>query len=103
MKNMIRNWLEIKSPDSVQIDIEQLNNYESQAFINNIWYRGDPNEIQQFIELHKKPFMYEYNDSLYGYTKKGKVVYRYGDQIYSGNEHKKNTHWITFNDSRYIG
>lgn len=41
----------------------------------------DPNEIQQFIELHKKPFMYEYNDSLYGYTKKGKVVYRYGDQI----------------------
>ena len=41
----------------------------------------DPNEIQQFIELHKKPFMYEYNDSLYGYTKKGRVVYRYGDQI----------------------
>lgn len=50
MKNMIRNWLEIKSPDSVQIDIEQLNNYESQAFINNIWYRGDPNEIQQLYE-----------------------------------------------------
>lgn len=50
MKNMIRNWLEIKSPDSIQIDIEQLNNYESQAFINNIWYRGDPNEIQQLYE-----------------------------------------------------
>lgn len=50
MKNMIRNWLEIKSPDSIQIDIEQLNNYESQAFINNIWYRGDPSEIQQLYE-----------------------------------------------------
>lgn len=50
MKNMIRNWLEIKSPDSIQLDIEQLNNYESQAFINNIWYRGDPSEIQQLYE-----------------------------------------------------
>ncbi len=50
MKNMIRNWLEIKSSDSIQIDIEQLNNYESQAFINNIWYRGDPSEIQQLYE-----------------------------------------------------
>ena len=23
----------------------------------------------------------EYNDNLYGYTKKGRVVYRYGDKI----------------------
>lgn len=50
VKKMIRNWLEIKSPDSIQMDIEQLNNYESQAFINNIWYRGEPNEIQQLYE-----------------------------------------------------
>lgn len=50
MKNMIKNWLEIKNPDSIQINIEQLNNYESQAFINNIWYRGDPNEIEQLYE-----------------------------------------------------
>ena len=41
----------------------------------------DPNEIIQFIETHKKPFPYEYNDSLYGYTKKGRVVYRYGDKV----------------------
>ena len=34
----------------------------------------DSNEIIQFIETHKKPFPYEYNDSLYGYTKKGRVV-----------------------------
>lgn len=50
MKDMLRNWLEIKTPGSVQIDIEQINNYESQAFINNIWYRGDPNEIHQLYE-----------------------------------------------------
>ena len=41
----------------------------------------DPNEIIQFIDTHKKPFPYEYNDSLYGYTKKGRVVYRYGDKV----------------------
>lgn len=41
----------------------------------------DPNEIIQFIETHKKPFPYEYNDSLYGYTKKGRIVYRYGDKV----------------------
>ena len=41
----------------------------------------DPNEIIQFIETHKKTFPYEYNDSLYGYTKKGRVVYRYGDKV----------------------
>lgn len=41
----------------------------------------DSNEIIQFIETHKKPFPYEYNDSLYGYTKKGRVVYRYGDKV----------------------
>lgn len=41
----------------------------------------DKNEIEQFILSHIKPFPYEYNDNLYGYTKKGRVVYRYGDKI----------------------
>lgn len=41
----------------------------------------DPNEIEQFIVEHVKPFPYEYNDAVYGYTKKGRVVYRYGDKI----------------------
>lgn len=41
----------------------------------------DPNEIEQFIAEHVKPFPYEYNDAVYGYTKKGRVVYRYGDKI----------------------
>ena len=47
VKNMIRNWLEIKNPGSVNFDIEQLNNFESQAFINMIWYRGEPSELEQ--------------------------------------------------------
>ncbi len=47
MKNMVRNWLEIKSPDSVQLNIEQLNNFESQSFINSLWYRGEPNELEE--------------------------------------------------------
>lgn len=50
IKNMIRNWLEIKNPDSLQIDIEQLTNFEGQAFINNIWYRGDAGELNQLYE-----------------------------------------------------
>ena len=41
----------------------------------------DTNEIEQFIAEHVKPFPYEYNDAVYGYTKKGRVVYRYGDKI----------------------
>ena len=41
----------------------------------------DPNEIEQFIAEHIKPFPYEYNDAVYGYTKKGRVVYKYGDKI----------------------
>ena len=50
IKNMVRNWLEIKNPDSLQIDIEQLTNFEGQAFINNIWYRGDASELNQLYE-----------------------------------------------------
>ena len=50
IKNMIRNWLEIKNPDSLQIDIEQLTNFEGQAFINSIWYRGDASELNQLYE-----------------------------------------------------
>lgn len=50
VKEKLKNWLEIKNPDSIQIDIEQINNFESQAFINNIWYRGDSSELQQLYE-----------------------------------------------------
>ncbi len=50
IKDMIRNWLEIKNPDSLQIDIEQITNFEGQAFIYSIWYRGDASELNQLYE-----------------------------------------------------
>lgn len=50
IKNMIRNWLQIDEPDSLRINIEQLTNFEGQAFINDIWYRGDAKEITQLYE-----------------------------------------------------
>lgn len=50
IKNMIRNWLEIKEPDSLHVDIDQLTNFEGQAFINGIWYRGDASELNQLYE-----------------------------------------------------
>ena len=30
---------------------------------------------------NKEVSLYEYNENLYGYTKKGRVVYRYGDNV----------------------
>ena len=41
----------------------------------------DKNEIEQFIETHIKPFDFDYNENVYGYTRRGRVVYRYGDKI----------------------
>ena len=47
IKNMIRNWLEIKEPDGLRIQIDKLADYEGQAFINSIWYRGEAQELDQ--------------------------------------------------------
>lgn len=50
IKEMIRNWLQIDEPDSLRINIEQLTNFEGQAFIDDIWYRGDAKELSQLYE-----------------------------------------------------
>lgn len=47
IKNMIRNWLEFNEPDALNIKIDKLTNFEGQAFINNIWYRGEASELHQ--------------------------------------------------------
>jgi len=47
IKEMIKNWLEINEANSTQISIKKKTNYEGQAFINNIWYRGEANELEQ--------------------------------------------------------
>ena len=50
IKNMIKNWLEIKEPDGINIQIDKLTDYEGQAFINEIWYRGEPSELDQLYK-----------------------------------------------------
>ncbi len=50
IKNMIKNWLEINEANSSQITIDKTTNFESQAFINNIWYRGDSSELDQLYK-----------------------------------------------------
>ena len=47
IKNMVRNWLEFNEPDSLNIKIDKLADFEGQAFINDIWYRGEANELHQ--------------------------------------------------------
>ena len=46
-KDMIRNYLEIKEPQSLNINIEQMTDAEGQIFINKIWYRGNAGELEQ--------------------------------------------------------
>ena len=55
-----------------------------QCIAKKVW-KNDLNlqlePIEQFIEEHKKPFLYNYNENVYGYTNKGRVIYRYGDKV----------------------
>lgn len=46
-KNMIRNYLEIKEPQGLNINIDQMTDAEGQIFINTIWYRGIAGELEQ--------------------------------------------------------
>ena len=46
-KEMIKNYLEIKEPQGLSINIEQMANEEGQIFINKIWYRGNAGELEQ--------------------------------------------------------
>ena len=50
----IINHFTMKPPQAMQIDIEQLTNFEGHTFINNIWYRGDANELDQlYKQIHE--------------------------------------------------
>ena len=43
----------------------------------------DQNEIESYIEKHKKFFSgtYDYNEKMYGYSRNGKMYLRYGDKV----------------------
>lgn len=47
IKNMVRNWLEYNEPNNLSIKIDKLTDFEGQAFINDIWYRGEASELHQ--------------------------------------------------------
>lgn len=46
----IKNYFTIKPPQALQVDIEQLTNFEGHTFINKIWYRGDNGELDQLYK-----------------------------------------------------
>lgn len=50
IKEMVKSFLDIKEPQRISINIEQLYNLESMFFVNDLWYRGQANELQDFYE-----------------------------------------------------
>ena len=46
----IKNYFKISPPDSIQINIKQLTDFDGYTFINKIWYRGDANELHQMYK-----------------------------------------------------
>lgn len=49
----------------------------------NLLELSSQEEMVEYIEQHKKPFMkeYDYNERLYGYSRNGRMFLRYGDRI----------------------
>lgn len=47
MKTKMQSWLEINPPIAMTINIQEWLDFNGNAIKNRIWYRGDPNEIEQ--------------------------------------------------------
>lgn len=58
LKNAIRSWLNLTSANGLQIQIDELLDFEANAFVNEIWFRGDGYEIEQ---LYKSIPDYKYS------------------------------------------
>ena len=50
VKKAVRNWLEIREPDGLQITVGQLYTHEAETFRNKIWYRGQAEELSAFYK-----------------------------------------------------
>ena len=50
---------------------------------NELMKLTDKDEIFAFVEEHKKVFSgyYDYNEKLYGYSRNGRMVLRFGDKV----------------------
>lgn len=54
LKKSIRSWLNVQEISPVNIQIQEVVDYELNAIRNRIWYRGDSSEIQQLYgNLHE--------------------------------------------------
>lgn len=50
LKNAVRNWLNLTSANGLSVDIEELFDFDGNAFVNQIWYRGDGYELEQLYQ-----------------------------------------------------
>lgn len=48
LKNMVRNWLDIKESPGVTVAIQEYDTFESNNFKNQLWFRGNATELHQF-------------------------------------------------------
>ena len=57
--------------------------YLTESEAQELMNMTDQNEIEAYIESHKKYFsnMYDYNEKMYGYSRGGKMLLRYGDKV----------------------
>ena len=58
LKNAIRSFLNLTSANGLQIQIDELLDFEANAFVNEIWFRGDSYELEQ---LYKSIPDYKYS------------------------------------------
>ena len=61
VREKLQSWLQINPPIAMMINIQEVLDFEGNAIKNRIWYRGDPNEIEQLywqIPKHASSTMY---------------------------------------------
>lgn len=50
LKNAIKSFLNLTEANGLQLQIDELLDFEANAFVNEIWYRGDGYEIEQLYQ-----------------------------------------------------
>ena len=61
MRKKMQSWLQVNPPMAMVINLEEVLDFQGNAIKNRIWYRGDPNELEQLywqipkhqVEMHK--------------------------------------------------
>lgn len=50
LKNMLKSWLNIQEPQSRNFFLQGMLDFDATAIKNEIWYRGDPDELMQLYK-----------------------------------------------------